>query len=104
MQTWKDDDFLLGFKFSRVQTSRKRFYDFLLWTFKTSGGVLYEQFMGDFTYHDSASRQVQYFKSLYVEILFNNTQDVNFRATSLLHLLSVSTHSGIKTLFFILNM
>ena len=64
MQTWKDDDFLLGFKFSRVQTSRKRFYDFLLWTFKTSGGVLYEQFMGDFTYHDSASRQVQYFKSL----------------------------------------
>ena len=28
MQTWKDDDFLLGFKFSRVQTSRKGFYDF----------------------------------------------------------------------------
>ena len=40
MQTWKDDEFLLGFKFSRVQ--------------------MYEQFMGDFTlYRDSASRQVQ---------------------------------------------
>ena len=33
-----------------------------------------------------------------------NTKDVNFEATSLLHLLSVSTHSGVKTLFFILNM
>ena len=37
---------------------------------------MYEQFMGDFTYRDSASRQVQLFFSL-----------VNFRATSLLHLL-----------------
>ena len=27
MQTWKDDDFLLSFKFSRVQISRKGFYD-----------------------------------------------------------------------------
>ena len=37
---------------------------------------MYEQFMGDFTYLDSASRQVQLFFSF-----------VNFRATSLLHLL-----------------
>ena len=33
---------------------------------------MYEQFMGDYTYHDSASRQVQLFISF-----------VNFRATSL---------------------
>ena len=26
---------------------------------ETSGGVMYEQFMGDLTYRDSASRQVQ---------------------------------------------
>ena len=25
MQTWRDDEFLLGFEFSRVQTSRKGF-------------------------------------------------------------------------------
>ena len=29
MQTWKGDEFLLGFKFSRVQTSRKVFMNFL---------------------------------------------------------------------------
>ena len=47
---------------------------------------MYEQFMGDFTYRDSASRQVQLFVSF-----------VNFRATSLLHLLlHFSTNSGIK--------
>ena len=27
MQTWKDDEFLLGFKFCRVQTSRKGFHE-----------------------------------------------------------------------------
>ena len=27
MQTWKDDEFLLGFKFSHVQISRKGFYE-----------------------------------------------------------------------------
>ena len=27
MQAWKDDEFLLGFKFSRVQISRKGFYE-----------------------------------------------------------------------------
>ena len=27
MQTWKDDEFLLSFKFSRVQTSRKGFHE-----------------------------------------------------------------------------
>ena len=39
MQTWKDDEFLLGFKFSRVQISRKGFYELFQWTFWTSGGV-----------------------------------------------------------------
>ena len=48
--------------------------------------------MGDFTYRDSASRQVQLFLSF-----------VNFRATSPLHLLYFSTYSGIKTSFLIVN-
>ena len=33
MQTWKDDDFLLSFKFSRVQISRKGFYELFLMDF-----------------------------------------------------------------------
>ena len=37
---------------------------------------MYEQFMGDFTYRDSASRQVQFFSWLFISL-------VNFRATSL---------------------
>ena len=45
---------------------------------------MYEQFMGDFTYRDSGSRQVQVFISF-----------LNFRATSLLHLLYFSAYSGI---------
>ena len=53
---------------------------------------MYEQFIGDFTYRDLASRQVQLFFSL-----------VNFRATSLFHLLYFSTYSGFKTLFLILK-
>ena len=46
---------------------------------------MYEQFMGDFTYRDSASRQVRLFISF-----------VNFRATRLLHLVYFSTYSDIK--------
>ena len=53
---------------------------------------MYEQFMGDFTYRDSGSRQVQLFLSF-----------VNFRASILFHFLYFSTYSGIKTLFLILN-
>ena len=53
---------------------------------------MYEQFMGDFTYRDSGSRQVQLFLSF-----------VNFRATILLYFLYFSTYSGIKTLLLILN-
>ena len=45
---------------------------------------MYEQFMGDFTYRDSGSRQVQVFISF-----------LNFRTTSLLHLLYFSAYSGI---------
>ena len=60
MQTWKDDQFLLSFKFSRVQTSRKGFHELFN---GISGGMMYEQFMGDFTFRDSASRQVQLFIS-----------------------------------------
>ena len=33
MQTWKDDDFLLGFKFSHVQTFRKGFQEHFLMEF-----------------------------------------------------------------------
>ena len=46
---------------------------------------MYEQFMGDFTYRDSASRQVQLFISF-----------VNFRATSLVSISYFSTYSSIK--------
>ena len=53
---------------------------------------MYEQFMSDFTYCDSASRQVQLFISF-----------VKFQATSLLLLLYISLYSGIETLFLILN-
>ena len=55
MQTWKDGDFFLGFKFSRVQISRKGFHELFKWNFWTV--------MGDFTFRDSASRQVQLFIS-----------------------------------------
>ena len=77
MQTWKDDEFLLGFKFSRVQISREGFYELFKWTFWTSGGVMYEKFMGDFAHRDSGSWQVQLFLSF-----------VNFRTSILLHFLS----------------
>ena len=53
---------------------------------------MFEPFMGDFSYRDLTSRQVQLFLTF-----------VNFRVTSLLHLLYFSTYSGIKTLFLILN-
>ena len=53
---------------------------------------MYEQFVGDFTYRDSGSRQGQLFLSF-----------VNFRATILLYFLYFSTYSGCKTLFLILN-
>ena len=53
---------------------------------------MYEQFMGDFNYRDSGSRQVQLFLSF-----------VNFRATILFFFLYFSTYSGIETLFLILN-
>ena len=45
---------------------------------------MYEQFMGDYTYRDSASRQVQ----LYISF-------VNFRATSLVSI-SYILYSGIN--------
>ena len=53
---------------------------------------MYEQFVGDFTYRDSGSRQGQLFLSF-----------VNFRATILLYFLYFSPYSGCKTLFLILN-
>ena len=48
---------------------------------------MYEQFVGDFTFRDSASRQVQ----------------LILLATTLLHLLYFSVISSIKTLFHIVN-
>ena len=53
---------------------------------------MFEPFMGDFSYRDLTSRQVQLFLTF-----------VNFRVASLLHLLYFSTYSVIKTLFLILN-
>ena len=72
----EDDELLLGFKFYGVQTSRKGFHKLFSWNFWTSGGVMYEQFMSDFSHRDSAPRPVQLFISF-----------VNFPAISLLHLL-----------------
>ena len=53
---------------------------------------MYEKFMGDFTYRDSGTRQVQLFLSF-----------LNFRASILLYFLYFSTYNGIKTPFLILN-
>ena len=54
---------------------------------------MYEQFMGDFTYRDSASRQVQLFVSF-----------VNFRATSLVSISYMFPPTVVlTTLFLILN-
>ena len=92
IQTWKEDEFLLGFKFSDVQTRRKGFHALFKSNLWTSGGLMYQQFMGDFTYRDLVSRQVQLFFSF-----------ANFGANSLIHLLYFSTYSSIKTLFLILN-
>ena len=60
MRTWKDDEFLLILSFPAHKYQEKVSMNFFQWTFWTSGGVvMYEQFMGDFTYRDSGSRQVQ---------------------------------------------
>ena len=54
---------------------------------------MYEQFVSDFTHRDSAPRQVQLFRSF-----------VNFRATSLLHLLYIFSPTVVlRTLSLILN-
>ena len=54
---------------------------------------MYEQFMGDYTYRDSASRQVQLFISF-----------VNFRATSLVSISYIFPPTVVlRTLFLILN-
>ena len=56
-------------------------------------GVMCLQFMGDFTYRDSASRQVQLFISF-----------VNFRATSLVSISYIFPPTVVlRTLFLILN-
>ena len=54
---------------------------------------MYKQFMGDFTYRDSASRQVQSFFSF-----------VNFRATSLVSISYIFPPKVVvRTLFLIIN-
>ena len=50
---------------------------------------MYEQFMGEYTDRDSASRQVQLFTVIYKLREFSSNQPS-------LHLLSFSTYSGIK--------
>ena len=50
---------------------------------------MYEQFMGDYTDRDSASRQVQLFTVIYKLREFSSNQPS-------LHLLYFSTYSGIK--------
>ena len=52
MRTLKDDEFLLGFTFYGAPISIKGFHELFSWNFWTSGGVMYEQFMSDFTQRD----------------------------------------------------
>ena len=59
--------------------TKNRFSIILLREFWTPGGVMYEQFMGDFTYRDSESREVQLFIGF-----------VNFRVTSLVSISYIS--------------
>ena len=57
---------------------------------------MYEQFMGDYTYRDSASRQVQLYLVIY--------SFVNFRATSLVSISYIFPPTVVlRTLFLILN-
>ena len=79
MRTWKDDEFLLGFTFYGVQTSRKGFHELFSLNFWTSGGVMYEQLISEFAHRDSAPWQVHLFISF-----------VSFRATSLRAACSIS--------------
>ena len=82
---------VLSFPASKHQ--EKVFKNIFKWNFWTSGGVMYEQFMDDYTQRDSASRQVQLFISF-----------VNFRATSLVSISYIFPPTVVlRTLFLILN-
>ena len=61
---WTSDEFLLVFFFQRANI-KKGFQEIFKWNFWTSRGIMYmyEWFMGNFTFRDSASRQVQLFIS-----------------------------------------
>ena len=50
MQTWKDDEFLVSvLSFSANKYQEKVSMNFFNGPFGHPGGVMYEQFMGDFT-------------------------------------------------------
>ena len=87
MRTWKDDEFLLSFKFSRVQISRKGFYELFQWAFG----------------HQEAWCMNSAWVTSLIVIRDLGKFSYNFRATILLYFLYFSTYSGIKTLFLILN-
>ena len=94
MQTWRDDEFLLGFEFSRVQTPRK---DFKIIFNGICGHQEASCMNGSWVITlivtDSASRQVQLFISF-----------VNFRATSLVSISYIFPPTVVlRTLFLILN-
>ena len=73
MQTWRDDEFLLGFEFYRVQTPRKDFKIIFNGIFgHQEASYMNSSWVMTLIVTDSASRQVQLFISF-----------VNFRATSL---------------------
>ena len=98
MQTWRDNEFLLGFEFFRVQTPRKDFKIIFNGIFgHQEASCMNGSWVITLIVTDSASRQVQLFLSF-----------VNFRATSLLVSISYifSTYSAwlvLRTLFLILN-
>ena len=89
-QIWRR---MLGFWVFPRPNIQKRFSRTFLMEFWTSEGVMYEQSMGDYTYRDSASRQVQ----LYISF-------VNFRASSLVSISYIFPPTVVlRTLSLILN-
>ena len=75
------------------KSSKKGFQEHFIWNFWTSGRVMCEQLIGDYTYRDSASREVQLFTSF-----------VNFQATSLVSITYIFQPTAVlRTLFLILN-
>ena len=96
-QSWKDDEFLLGFKFSRVQTSRKGFMNFF------NGFVKHQKawcmrwlHFSWFGISGSSVKLIEIFC-----LIIGRTWIFEPPACSIFYRFSI--YNGIKTLFLILN-